>query len=411
MKKLSTAVISLLFFLSLAGMAQRPVPKVYIKTSANRNYQLMVNNKPYVVKGVCYNPISIGQNHEYDWWSDVNKPWLVDGQLMQDMGINTVRVYEPGDNPEAFKKVMQDLYDRFSIRTILGSWLGYWEYPCPFYGDKKFQDKVKAQVLDMVKNYKDEPGLLLWILGNENNYSFGCAINPWSTDEVDQEADPLKQKNMRARIYYSFVNEVAKEIKKIDPDHPVALGNGELISLDIAKEYCPDVDLVATIIYRGKTFGNLFRSLRMTFDKPLLLSEFGADSYDAQLKKEDQNMQAFFLESQWRQIYMNLANNKDGAGNCLGGVMFEWADEWWKHTPADSDTWETHDTESNWSRPEYYFDGQAEHNMNMNEEWFGIVALSPEMENGLNKRSPRKSYYVIREFWKNPILKQKNKKK
>jgi hypothetical protein len=46
----------------------------------------------------------------------------------------------------------------------------------------------------------------------------------------------------------------------------------------------------------------------------------------------------------------------------------------------------------------------------MNEEWFGIVSLSEEIEGGLNKRTPRKSYYVIREFWKNPVLKKKVKK-
>ena len=57
----------------------------------------------------------------------------------------------------------------------------------------------------------------------------------------------------------------------IDRNHPVGLGNGELIGLDMAKEFCPDVDFVASIIYRGKTFGNLFNSLKSTFDKPLLL--------------------------------------------------------------------------------------------------------------------------------------------
>lgn len=49
--------------------------------------------------------------------------------------------------------------------------------------------------------------------------------------------------------------------------------------------------------------------------------------------------------------------------------------------------------------------------MNMNEEWFGIVALSTGLENGINKRIPRKAYYVLREFWKNPILTKNNKKK
>ncbi|MDD5166647.1 MAG: glycosidase, partial [Candidatus Omnitrophica bacterium] len=208
-----------------------------------------------------------------------------------------------------------------------------------------------------------------------------------------------------------YVGEITQEIHKLDPDHPVALGNGELIGLEYAKDSCPDVDLVACIIYRGKTFGNLFKSLKVTFDKPLLLSEFGADAYDAYRKKEDQNMQAFFLESQWRQIYGNLANNKNGIGNCIGGIMFEWADEWWKYNQSSPETWSVQDKESNWSNGSYYFDIQAAGNKNMNEEWFGIVALSPEQEFGLDKRIPRKAYYVIREFWKNPVLDDKGKKK
>ena len=184
---------------------------------------------------------------------------------------------------------------------------------------------------------------------------------------------------MKAKIYYSFVNDLAREIRKIDPNHPIALGNGELIGLEFAKEYCPDIDLIACIIYRGKTFGNLFKSLKTTFDRPILIAEFGADAYDAFLNKEDQNMQAFFLESQWRQIYQNLASNKEGAGNCLGGTIFEWTDEWWKHNESSLDTWQAHDTESNWTNGNYYFDIKAKNNKNMNEEWFGIVALSEEL--------------------------------
>jgi hypothetical protein len=141
------------------------------------------------------------------------------------------------------------------------------------------------------------------------------------------------------------------------------------------------------------------------------MAEFGADAYDAYLKKEDQDMQAYFLESQWRQIYENLANNSKGQGNCIGGLMFEWTDEWWKHNQDFEENWKVHDTESHWSNGSYYFDIKAEGNKNMNEEWFGIVALSEEKEFGLDKRNPRKAYYVIREFWKNPAAAPAKKKK
>jgi hypothetical protein len=388
----------------------RTSARVHVRTLTNGHFQLMVDNKPFVVKGVCYSPIPIGKNQQYDWWSDPAKPWLVDGKLMKEMGINAVRIYQPGDNVEAVRTVIRDLYERYGIYTILGHWLGFWEYPYPFYGDKEFQARVKHEVLSMVQAYKDEPGVLLWILGNENNYSFGGRVNPWSTDEIDRETDPQKQMTARARIYYSFVNSITEDIHGLDPDHPVALGNGELIALDIARESAPSVDIVACIIYRGKTFGNLFNSLRHTFDKPVLLSEFGADGYDAFQDKEDQNMQAFFLESQWRQIYSNLANVKDGSGNCLGGAMFEWNDEWWKHNDQDPEGWSVHDTASNWSNGSYYFDIKAPNNKNMNEEWFGIVALSEDLDQGINRRVLKKAYYVIREFWKKPVLKVKSSK-
>lgn len=405
------AACCLFLGLCILGMSSRPKPKVYIQKLKTSQYRLMVENRPYVVKGACYSPIPIGQNHEYDWWSDPNKPWIADGKLMQEMGINTIRVYQPGENPESVKQVIRDLYGLYGIRTILGSWLGFWEYPCPLYGDKSFQEKIKKEVSEMVSLYKDEPGVLLWILGNENNYSFSGQVNPWSSDEIDKEPDLAKQKQMRASCYYAFVNTIAKEIHKIDPDHPVALGNGELIGLDTASQVAKDVDLVACIIYRGKTFGNLFKSLKVTFDKPILISEFGADAYDAFLGKEDQNMQAFFLESQWRQIYANLAGKKEGEGNCLGGIMFEWLDEWWKHNESDPLGYMIHDTGSNWSNGSYYHDIKAKDNKNMNEEWFGIVAQSQDLENGINKRNPRKSYYVIREFWKNPMEAQNAKRK
>ena len=395
----------------LIGMASKTSPTVYIKRLKNGHYQLMVSGRPYIIKGVCYNPVPVGENHAYEWWQDPNKPWIVDGKLMQEMGINTIRAYQTCEDTLAVKQVMKDLYELYGIRTILGHWLGFWEYPCPFYAHKDFRERIKKEVLTMVNTYKDEPGLLFWVLGNENNYSFSEQVNPWSSDEIDKESNPAKQRKMRGEIYYSFVNELAREIKKIDPKHPVALGNGELIALDIANEVCSDIDLVACIIYRGKTFGNLFNSLKVTFDRPLFLSEFGADAYDAYLDKEDQSTQAFFLESQWRQIYKNLANNKDGAGNCLGGAIFEWTDEWWKYNEDDALGWSAHDTGAGWSNSSYYFDIKAKDNKNMNEEWFGIVALSEEQEFGLNKRIPRKAYYVIREFWKSPNLDTKKKVK
>ncbi len=404
MKKIRSVFCLLLIFLVCTSFSARPrVPaRVEVVTLSNGHYQLIVDRKPYIIKGVCYSPVEIGDSQDNDFWSDPRKPWLVDGKLMKKMGVNTVRFYQSGDDADATRQVINDLYTQFGIRTIMGHWLGFWNYPAPFYADRDFRDEVKADVLRMVREYKNEPGILFWVLGNENNYSFSGRVNSWSSEEIDALDEPLAKIEARARIYYSFVNELAREIHAIDPLHPVALGNGELKTLNIASEVCQDIDLLACIIYRGKSFGNIFNNLKMVFDKPLVFIEFGCDAYNAYTNEEDQDSQAKFLKLQWQQIYANLANSAQGAGNCLGGTLFEWSDEWWKYHEYDSNSWSVHNTESEWSNGAYYFDIKVKGHKNMNEEWFGIVGLSNELENGVNRRIPRKSYYVLRDLWRHP---------
>ncbi len=63
--KTGALVAGALVFFLLLGAAKNPKPAVYIKFLKNSRYQLMVANKPYIVKGVFYKPIPSGQKHEY----------------------------------------------------------------------------------------------------------------------------------------------------------------------------------------------------------------------------------------------------------------------------------------------------------------------------------------------------------
>ncbi len=378
--------------------------KVVIKKLKNGHYQMIVDRKPYVVKGVCYAAVPIGKSHLYNFMCDPNRPWIVDGKLMQEMGVNTIRLYHPGDEWEVCEGMITDLYELYGIRTILGHSLGFWDYPPPNYADQEFKDEVTAEVLKMVNNFKDIPGILLWNLGNENNYSFDGRINPWSSPEIDELKSFREKTNARARLYYSFVNELARKIKEIDPKHLVALGNGETVGLKVAAKYCPDVDLLGCIVYRGKVFGNFFKEVKRKFDKPVILTEFGCDAYNAYKKKEDQRNQAKFIKSQWLDMESNFAGGEK-SGNSLGGTIFEWNDEWWKTSDSNRDSWLVQDTTASWGVGAYTFDAKA--GKNMNEEWFGIVALSPELEGGINKRIPRKAYYVLRKLWTTDIKDRK----
>lgn len=397
------AVFLLIFLLVGCAKVEKKEPKIHIKKLENGHYQMFVEGKPYVVKGVCYAPIPIGKSHLYDFMCDPNKPWIVDGKLMQDMGVNTIRLYQPGDELNLCKGMIEELYRLYGIRTIMGHSLGFWDYPPANYADKEFLDEVTSSVLQVVTYFKDTPGLLMWNLGNENNYSFDGRLNPWSSDEIDAMDNFNDKREARARLYYSFVNELTKKIKTIDPEHLVAMGNGETVGLKSAAQYCPDVDLIGCIVYRGKVFGSFFKEVKRKFDKPVVLTEFGCDAYNMVTKQEDQKNQANYLKSQWKDLSRHLAGG-EGIGNCVGGAVFEWTDEWWKTSDSNRDSWLVHDDIASWGMGAYAFDAKA--GKNMNEEWFGIVALSPEYEQGLNKRIPRKAFYDLRQLWNEKYQKQ-----
>lgn len=381
----------------IARISLKRLQRVSVAELENGDYQLMVGTRPYFVRGVCYIPTPIGRGYNYDLWSDLNKPWLVDGKLMKEMGINTVRFYFHSKDVEKGRDVIRAFYNLYGIRSAVGHYLNFWDYPPPNYGLPEIRARIRQGVIKMVKDYKDEPGLLFWVLGNENNYSFDRNVNPWTTDEIEAIEDPLERRNRKARIYYKFINDLAKEIKRLDPNHPVVMGNGELASIRIAKELCTDVDILGGIIYTGRTLGSFWKRLKRNFGKPAVMIEFGCDRYNAFTQEEAEDYQALFIKTQWMEIEKNRAG-QSGEGNSLGGFIFEWNDEWWKYNEQYSADWKIHNTQGSWSNGSYYFDAEAENNMN--EEWWGIVGLTTEGGGAIDKRVPKKSYYILKKMWK-----------
>lgn len=374
------------------------IPSITIEKNS-AGYQMMIDGKPFVIRGACYSPIPVGKDYEYNFWGDAAKPWLVDGKLMKEMGVNTVRFYRMGKNPQEVRQVISDLYAQFGIRSMVGTYLGFWNWPPPNYTDEEFKEKVRKETLEMVRLYKDNPGVLMWVLGNENNYSFDRDIQRWTNDRLDAIQDPQELRKEKAKIFYGFVNELALEIKKIDSRHPVAIGIGETASLEYAREACPDVDIIGMLAYRGPSFGNLFRQVKDKFDKPVAMIEFGADSFNAATREPDEENQAEFIKLQWQDIERNLAGGK-GEGNAIGGTIFEWTDEWWKGNENIPHTWSVHDEAGHWQNSSFHFDAYGADRMNMNEEWWGLVSLDPKnRQNGIHQRIPKESYRVMKELW------------
>jgi beta-glucuronidase len=210
----------------------------------------------------------------------------------------------------------------------------------------------------------------LWLRGNENNY--GVASNA----------------DKKPEAYFEFVNEVAKMIKSIDPNHPVAICNGDTLFLDVFAKYAPDIDIFSANVYRGDYgFGSFWEQVFDASGKPAFITEYGCPSYVHNLTLDEaEEAQANYHRGNWLDIAANMAGKAGGVGNALGGVVFEWTDEWWKNYEPFY-----HDKKSDAIGPfpgGYYY-----------EEWFGITTQGDGQSSPF-LRQMKKSYYAYQEMWR-----------
>jgi len=377
--------------------------RVHLVQYESGDWQLLVDNKPYVIKGVTYAPTKVGQSPDngtlgnwmeedfnnngktdgpYDAFVDRNRnniqdkdePAVGDFKLMQEMGVNTIRLYH---HPKKVnKELLRDLYKNYGIMVIMGDFLGKYALgsgapwnPGTDYNNEEHKKNMLDSVAKMVTEFKDEPYILFWLLGNENVYGYAC--------NADKEPD----------AFFKFANEAARLIKSMDTEHPVAIGSGDILFLDKFGQDTPDIDIFGANAYRGDFgFGFLWKQVKKETDKPAFITEFGCPAYAEGKNTETmEELQAEYHRGSWEDIGNNLAFT-DGAGNAIGGVAFEWLDEWWKaYEPF------VHDTKPLWGGP--FPDGY------MHEEWLGLCGQ------GDGKPSPflrqlRKSYYMYKKLWK-----------
>ncbi|MDD5066358.1 MAG: glycoside hydrolase family 2 TIM barrel-domain containing protein [bacterium] len=322
--------------------------KVKLVKYDSGHWQLLVDDKPFLVKALAYSPNMIGlsphtgtvdpvrdwQNQDinknnridgpYDSWVDANnndqqdpdeKP-VGDARLLHDMGCNTIRIYSHVLNQQLFR----DLYKQYGLMLMIGDMAGCyatesgatWEKGTD-YEDPKQIKRMLANIEKMVKENKDEPYTLCWVLGNENVYGVG------------------NNSDKKPEAFYKFIGQAVDLIHKLDPGHPVAICNGDLKFLDILAGYAPQIDIFGCNAYRG-SFGfgrSLFNNVKEIMDKPVIITEYGCSAYaDGFTQDEIFNFQSEYHRNNWEDIEYNSCGS--GSGNALGGVAFEWLDEWWK---------------------------------------------------------------------------------
>ncbi|MBF6609222.1 MAG: glycosidase [Flavobacterium sp.] len=395
MRKLSLLLTIIIF--STSAYSQNSV----VVVNDSQGSKLVVNGNEFIVNGMNWDYVPIGTNYSYSLWNqsdDFIKAALDEEMsLLKNMGVNTIRVYTGMP-----KQWIEYVYVTHGIHTMLNHTFGRygltlngtWK-PNTEYSDANVRELLLSEVNQMVTEYKDTPGLLLFLLGNENNY--GLFWDGAETQNIPVEA---RQSTKRAISMYQLFNEAAVSMKKISGSHPIAFCNGDLMFLDIINKECQDFDIFATNVYRGASFGDLFERVKNEYGKPVLFAEFGADAFNVITNQEDQSSQSYYVLNQWKEIYQNAA----GLGksqNALGGFTFQFSDGWWKH--GQTANLNIHDSNASWENAAYTRDHQTGEN-NMNEEWFGICAKGPTNANGFYELYPRSAYYVLKEVHQlNPL--------
>jgi len=375
------------------------VDKISIENDSNGSV-LKVNGKKLMVNGMNWDYFPIGTNYNYSLWKqsdEVIKAALDEEMaLLKNMGVNVIRQYTGVPS-----KWISYIYDNFGIYTMLnhsfgrygltinGNWVAVTDY-----SDPKTHDLLLSEVKAMADQYKDTRGLLLFLLGNENNYGLFWA-GAETEDFPDEEDKKREVGEKRGRPMYKLMNEATKLIKSVNNTHPVAICNGDLLFIDIIAEECTDIDIYGTNMYRGASFGNAFEQVKSKLGKPVLLTEFGSDAFNAVTNQEDQAMQAYYAVENWKDIYQN-AYGLGKSGNAIGGFTFQFSDGWWKF--GQTKNLDIHDSNASWSNGGYSKDLPAGNGNNMNEEWFGICAKGPTNEKGLYTLYPRAAYYALKDI-------------
>jgi len=393
------AVIFVILFHSL-GSTNAQKTQVKVEDSPNGK-TLLVNGEPFMINGMNWDYIPIGTNTvDANFWNksdDVIRAGLdSEMSLLRNMGVNVIRQYTGVP-----ARWITYIYQNYGIYTMLNHSFGRYGLtlngvwtPVTIYDDPETKKHLMDEVTQLAEEYKNTPGLLFYLLGNENNYGLF-----WQGAETEDFPDDEEKKafigESRGRPMYKLMNEAALAMKAIDPSRPVGLCNGDVLFIDIIAQECPDVDIYGANTYRGVSFGDFFETVKQKTDMALVFTEFGADAYNAKENREDQKSQAYYNLGNWEEIYLNAAG-LGKAGNSIGGFTFQFSDGWWKYGFDDREGADVHDNNASWTNGGYPIDLVPGQN-NMNEEWFGICAKGPTSSRGLYQLYPRASYYALKE--------------
>ncbi len=265
------------------------------------NGHFVVEGRPFLIRGVHYGPWrpGTGPNKQYPYPSlqDIAS----DFALIRRANANTVLIVDPPSE-------VLDVAQQYGLKVVYAFTLNRWAVGGPD------QDAIRTQVVTRAATLRAKPALLAYVLGNEIG------------------GDVLKARGDSPIL--TGLRDLYTAVKTSDPAHPIShanwpparhldLGFLDFISFNVYPLWPPEVVAAGY----GRYLETVLRPIAA--DKPLLITEFGANTIEA-----GEDGQARLIRESWDAL------NRAGAA---GGFVFEFADEWWKNydNPTRAGDWWT----------------------------------------------------------------------
>jgi hypothetical protein len=296
---------------SLPPSPSSPPPLPNSPPTTKRAYvqgrQLIVNNKPFLVKGICYSPVPINASVYWDPLGDYFSEeysyiWLRDLPLMKAMGANVVRIYgwDSDKDHTPFLDAVRDNGLYLMTTFFMGEAV---ETPV---NTATQRANVIKRFQKAVKQYRHHPALLIWSIGNEINGVWNGFLQQLSNSEVDpcgwdETYDDLggcwthlgikpiynsQCYNTSLCVYkrlYGFLNDcavAAHELADVIVTSTFADVDALYDKVERMGQFAPDLDAWSAQVYRGASFGDFFTGISNSTGKPLLLTEHARTPQD-----------------------------------------------------------------------------------------------------------------------------------
>ena len=260
--------------------------KVEVVGDAQGGYQMLVDGEPFVIRG---------------GGGDGDKA------LLAATGGNSFRTWGVGDDTPAKLAEARE----HGLKVALGFWLGHERHGFD-YGDADALAAQKAMVREGVLRHRNDPAVLMWVLGNE-------------MEGFDAGDDP--------RIW-DHVQELAAMVKRLDPTRPTMTVTAEIGGKRVEMvNRCPDIDIHGINSYAGgPSIPQRYREAGGR--KPYLLSEFGPGG-TWEVGRTSFGAAPELTSTQKADVYRRVWETVvEGDPLCLGGYAFTWG-----HKQEATATW------------------------------------------------------------------------